>query len=1234
MSRLQSIENALKSINEAVFQELCDSFLIRKNENYRAFSRTGSQSGKQKTTKGTPDTFLLLPNGKYIFVEYSTNITKGVSKLQEDIEKCLDVTKTKIPTNRIAEIIICINFNLNTEEILYLQNLLPKKITFYTLDSLAQELHWQHRDLVHRYLNLPLDTGQIVSIDTFIEEYNKAANAIATPLDSTFLHREKELDSIKKLISQNDFLIITGAAGVGKTKIAIEAANIFITENLSYDAYCISDKNGELLDDLHQYFDNNGNYILLVDDANRIDRIRQITGSYKSKRAGNLKIILTVRDYAVSIVRDICQEYALAEFILTKFTDEDIIDIIKAEPFEITDTRVHKEITRIADGNPRLAIMTALLAKQNIRALADVSDLFEKYFSTFVKDNREFNNPFNIKCLGIIAFFYAIPKERSVIEPILQVFGIDYFLFIDAIGKLDKLELVEVQYEYVKIPEQNLATFFFYKAFVKDNLLSFETLLQNYFEKNKGRLEDCVISTNNTFGYENVMQKLQPALRNHLRAIRNEDESVFVFLDVFWGYLQDETLLFVDNFVNKLPFPETPVFKTVYDASKFGYSQNKVIKLVANFFQYKEKLNDALELLFEYVRKMPEHFPELIHRIKEKLAFGRTEEIYGFQRQGILFQILINGLDKKDTLYSTAFYELSKTFLDCQFRYVEGGRKNSIILYTCTILDNQQIRDFRKNIWDSVNHNFQNYSEQSFDLMLHYNQSSYRYEKAIQQYDILFITEIIENYFTPESFKHCKYVHDLIRRCKREKIKHDKLAYLSEKFTTPTYDVYLLLDWDRFRDKERFDFDDYDEYKKLKEKEIRKSFVFNSISEIKSFYNTFVYLKSVAKNGYNYNNALDIIIDENCAKNFELGCQILHEIIESKNQVYYTPRIVFQNQLVTEEKSEYIWDILQANDFDNKYLWELSFYFLLADALGSKKQIDRIRHTVVNLPNRSEIWIDRLERYLQFEPNLFQELLKILVERNEKEDKSIVVYLDYTEKCLDLIDDFDLIKKTYLQQSLFQDHFDYAKKGFLKIMQQDTSFLIDYISLLFSKEQNSYSLRTENDLNVIWEIDNVEPVLKVAFDIIIEKDGYFGVSEHFCDSFFMDLSKEKKERAKKFILNYCRENYNNPQRIDVLASITRSVEIDLFEEFLLLFISLTQDEKLFSEIWWVGRGGVYGDVIIGDINAAKWRNILSIVNKSNLGRKLLPIKQYINNQIECLLKQAEWERQSKFIRNG
>ncbi len=132
MGRLQDIEEKLKQINDAVFQELCDCFLSLRNDNYKAFSRIGSQKGKQKTIKGTPDTLLLLPNGKYAFVEYSTNISLGLSKIKEDIEKCLDDKKTNIPLENIDEIIYCVNFELDTNEINEFNNLLSE--TEITLD--------------------------------------------------------------------------------------------------------------------------------------------------------------------------------------------------------------------------------------------------------------------------------------------------------------------------------------------------------------------------------------------------------------------------------------------------------------------------------------------------------------------------------------------------------------------------------------------------------------------------------------------------------------------------------------------------------------------------------------------------------------------------------------------------------------------------------------------------------------------------------------------------------------------------------------------------------------------------------------------------------------------------------------------------------------------------------------------------------------------------------------------
>ena len=64
MGRFHTIQNALISINETVFQDLCDCLLFRTICNRFSYSRTGSQVGKQKTTKGTPDSYVLLDNGK------------------------------------------------------------------------------------------------------------------------------------------------------------------------------------------------------------------------------------------------------------------------------------------------------------------------------------------------------------------------------------------------------------------------------------------------------------------------------------------------------------------------------------------------------------------------------------------------------------------------------------------------------------------------------------------------------------------------------------------------------------------------------------------------------------------------------------------------------------------------------------------------------------------------------------------------------------------------------------------------------------------------------------------------------------------------------------------------------------------------------------------------------------------------------------------------------------------
>lgn len=57
-------------IDSAAFQNLCDIYLPFKEQEFASINRTGSQFGKQKTVKGTPDTFFRLADGSLRYVEF------------------------------------------------------------------------------------------------------------------------------------------------------------------------------------------------------------------------------------------------------------------------------------------------------------------------------------------------------------------------------------------------------------------------------------------------------------------------------------------------------------------------------------------------------------------------------------------------------------------------------------------------------------------------------------------------------------------------------------------------------------------------------------------------------------------------------------------------------------------------------------------------------------------------------------------------------------------------------------------------------------------------------------------------------------------------------------------------------------------------------------------------------------------------------------------------------------
>lgn len=105
MNTITQIENALKTIGQATFQDLINHLLYLRGNNF--IGAPGSVVGKDKTSKGTPDAFLTNQDN-YIFIECTTQEKVGKSKsllkkLLKDVDHCFDEKKLRFPRGKLKK---------------------------------------------------------------------------------------------------------------------------------------------------------------------------------------------------------------------------------------------------------------------------------------------------------------------------------------------------------------------------------------------------------------------------------------------------------------------------------------------------------------------------------------------------------------------------------------------------------------------------------------------------------------------------------------------------------------------------------------------------------------------------------------------------------------------------------------------------------------------------------------------------------------------------------------------------------------------------------------------------------------------------------------------------------------------------------------------------------------------------------------------------------------------------
>jgi hypothetical protein len=959
MNQIELIKTNLINTNDSIFQELCDVFVAERITNYQTFQQTGYHKIKHKTTTGTPDTLFQLENGKYVMVEATTTEHKGnnlTNKLKKDIADCLNPIKSKISVDKIEEIILCYNANLTTLELEGVNKQaiqeLGKPPKHYNLADLSKEIFLHHKHLAKEFLQIQLDTGQIVRVQKFIELYDNGKQKLATPLGGNFYNRTTELQSVINDLEQNDIVIISGPSGVGKSMLALEAIKQFTASNTKYKSFALSPKGVDILNDLSAYFSGDGHHILFIDDVNRVRVIDQILGYYSALLQHNLKIILTVRDYALIKVKQQISHLKCTFVRVGALNDNEVCEIIKNKPYQITDPDIQNKICQLAVGNARLAVMMALLIneRQSITALNNTAQLFEDYFSTFVQDEDAFSDNQIVKVMGLVSFFHLIPyNDEKIMQEIYLDCNISESEFLYALDKLHQLDLIEMDYGYAKAGEQNLGAYYFYKVFIKDKLLSFDSFFFKYFKTQTYQFVDSLYPVYKYFGKNLVIDIIKPTLCRYLEEISHDENKVFDFLNFAWEFIPLQTFGYLQNKIETLPRVEYSNYVTEYKQNDFAYRKDAFIEFLSKFFKHNDYIYDAIELSFEYVKCNHDLLPQLIFHLHEEFIPETQDYVNHFQRQDLLVNFLA---DKyiDDLLFERSFLAVSKKFLDWfKWCYLD---KTELLNNDCkNVSQSNLIRDKVLQILCNLDINFKT---DVFQLLLNtIIIDSFSSEVQTLSFDLKYLIPLIQNKFNKHDFKHCYFVQELIRIAESMWITHQSFQQLKKLFEHKTYSVFKTLNRDRINNLNVSDEIGHTDFNQKKVQEIRNILTFQSIQEVTDFGHRLTeILNWKGIKYYAYTESIEDLIKVNAKTNISIGMHVFAELIKisdssGNDRPFAIPYKSIEPLTMNSPSFEICWEIADEVGLNEK--WKLMLLTSLSSNILTEYHLDLLYKTFESL---------------------------------------------------------------------------------------------------------------------------------------------------------------------------------------------------------------------------------------------------------------------------------------------
>jgi hypothetical protein len=1250
LSKLTQIEKALLEIDPAGFQRLCDSYLVSRG--YDRINPIGLVIGADKVAKGTPDTLITRPDGKYVFAEYSTQQDGLAEKFMRDMAKCFDEGKTGIPVERIHEIVLCHNSRLTAAEEHGLGEECRRHgviLSTYGLGTIAHDLYQKYRGLARDFLHVEVDTGQIIRAAEFVTAYNKSN--FATSLDTTFRFREDEVNQVLTALENGNLAFIAGHAGVGKTRLALECCRRYAESHPEVQVRCIFNRGPDIFQDLRVHFGEPGHYLLMVDDTNRITRFEYVLQLLADQRDDQkIKIIATVRDYALESALNSAQPFGGGAVIELQPLNEEQIQELAREEFDIQHHLYLERIVEIAQGNPRLAVMASSLARREntIQSIADVSALYDEYFATIRRDLGDLTDAMLLRVSGLIAFFRVVDRSNAeFMGAISDTFGISPDAFWQAAQRLHELEVVDMyEEEIVKVSDQVLSTYLFYLSVFRSQVLDYSLLLEHFFPRFRYQLIDSLNPVLVAFDADVIREGLRPHVDRAWRRLqeRSDDDDLLNLIDVFWFVKQTDALVYIGDQIRSMELEPRSISELQFVMSHNLPPTPSILGVLDNFRYADETASRvAVSLLLDYLEKRPAELPLVLRMLIERYGMTHRSYLNGFRVErnttDVIWERARGGADE---LASRVFLAIAERLLQTHFSTHESKGKRSISVIQFDVPATPELLEFRRTLWQRVFalHERPELREAVLNLIQRHSHSGYQVKnKEIITHDAAEVQPFLGLALDPSMYRDCVIVHDYLNVL--DWLETEANEELRARFTNETYALSELLINDR---KERRELG-WREYQRIQQERLATYTEGFGAEDFDRFFERCgEILRASDRSTYEYQiqaRVVDVLL-QLARRDVALFETVLDRYLHAGNSLNLGPWALAP-AIVQLRGPDRAYEILSSGEYSGKAPWLFSYLTALGPEAATAERLQILyelyeRASWQELPRN----LDYLLKFTAVEPSVVVRVTRILVEKIGTEPNFGNALADLFSEHSELggrlqevfANDVGLLKDAYFCVCEAESDTDYDGHAFNTLLNLDPNFGQEWVARMFAKKEWISRQDDSRNYMFLWRREDH----RVAVERLIEAVRAEGRGKFYSDSYLQNFfiphegAKDTQvilDRQDAFLNEMIERRHDDSDLMQALFAVIRNMAEDRRRRHIGTFLRYNQDFDSFAKLplesdsWdWTGSA-----VPMLQRRVDFFESLLPMLNTVSLLRH----KQRVERKIQYLREDIEREKKQDFI---